>query len=830
MSFWHDLRYAARQLRRNPAFSSVAVLSLALGIGANTAIFQLVNAVRLRSIPVERPEDLAYIDFAKGASRSGNFSTRSARFTYRGWQELQKLDRPFSGLLAWSAQRFNLATGGEVRWAEGVYVSGDFFRVLGVRPLIGRAITAADDQPGCGSPGAVIGYGFWQREFAGNPGVLGRNVVLEGRSFPVVGVTAPGFFGVEVGHVYDVAIPLCADSLMSEDGKGRAASTRQWWLSAMGRLRPGWTAERAAAFLRAQSPGFMQATLPESYRPDGAKRYLRNKLDAAPGSNGVSGLRQEYEQPLWLLLATTGLVLLIACANLANLLLARASVREREIAVRQALGASRRRLIAQLMAESLLLAISGTLLGVLLTQLLSRGLIAFLATSDTNIFLGLGLDGRVLGFTAAIAVGTCLLFGLAPALRATRTAPASAMRAAGRGVTAGRERFSLRRSLVIGQVALSLVLLVGALLFAGSLRKLLAVDPGFRLAGVVQADLDFQRAHYSNIHRFEMYRELTERLRAQPGILSVAQVSIVPLSGNGWNDVVWAEGDTNKHKISNFNRISPGYFRTMGTTLIAGRDFNDRDAAGSSRVAIVNEVFAKNFFGGANPVGRTFLVEGNAGEPDDRYEVVGLAQNTKYHEVREDFVPIAYVPVAQDRHPDSGATFVLRTNAPLSEVFRGVKSAAAQVNPAINIEFTVLSKQLLDGLTRDRLMATLAGAFGILAGVLATVGLYGVIAYMVARRRNEIGIRIALGANRIGVVRLVLREAALLLALGLAAGVGLALWAGRAAASLLFGLKPNDFAALTGAIVLLAAVALIASYAPARRAARMEPMQALRED
>ena len=830
MSFWPDVRYAARQLRHNPAFTSVAVLSLALGIGANTAIFQLVNAVRLRSIPVEKPEDLAYLDFAKGSSRSGNFSTRSARFTYRGWQELQKLDRPFSGFVAWSAQRFNLATGGEFRWAEGVYVSGDFFRVLGVRPLIGRAITNIDDQPGCGSPGAVIGYGFWQREFAGSPGVLERNVVLDGRSFPVVGVTGPGFFGVEVGHTYDVALPLCADALMSESGKGRAANTQQWWLSAMGRLRPGWTVERAAAFLRAESPGFMRATLPESYRPDRAKRYLEDKLDATSGSNGVSGLRQEYEQPLWLLLATTGLVLLIACANLANLLLARASVRQREIAVRQALGASRRRLIAQLMAESLLLAISGTAFGVLLAQVLSRGMIAFLATSDTNVFLSLGLDGRVLGFTAAIAVSTCLLFGLAPALRATHTAPASAMRTAGRGLTAGRERFSLRRSLVVGQVALSLVLLAGALLFAGSLRKLLAVNPGFRVEGVVQADLDFQRAHYSNVRRFEVYRELTERLRAQPGILSVAQVSIVPLGGNGWNEIVWAEGDTNKHKVSDFNRISPGYFKTMGTTLIAGRDFSDRDTPGSPKVAIVNEVFAKKFFGSANPVGRTFLVEGDTGQPDDRYEVVGLAQNTKYRQVREDFGPIAYVPIAQDPHPDSGATFVLRTNAPLSEVFRDVKSVAAQVNPAMNIQFTVLSKQMLEGLARDRLMATLAGAFGILAGVLATVGLYGVIAYMVARRRNEIGIRIALGASRIGVVRLVLREAALLLALGLAVGVGLTLWAGRAAASLLFGLKPDDFATLAGAVVLLAAVALAASYAPARRAARMEPMQALREE
>jgi predicted permease len=826
---WQDFRYGARQLRLNPAFAAVAVLSLGLGIGANTAIFELVNAVRLRSLPVEKPEQLATLDFRKGAHRSGNFSTRSARFTWKQWQWIQTQQQVFTGVMAWSAQRFNLAVGGEVRWAEGLYVSADFFRVLGVQPVLGRAFTEEDDRPGCGAPPAVISYGFWQREFAGAGDVLGRNVTLEGREFPVIGVTPPGFFGVEVGNRYDVAIPLCADGLMSPDGKGRASGTTKWWLSAMGRLKPGWTAERADAQWQALSPGFMQATLPESYRPEMARDFLKNKLEVAPAANGVSGLRREYEEPLWLLLATTGLVLLIACANLANLLLARASVREREIAIRQAIGASRSRLIGQLMAESLLIALAGTVLGAVLAQALSQGLIAFLSEPNSGMFLGLGLDWRVLTFTAGVAAATCLLFGLAPAIRATRIAPASAMRTGGRGLTSGRERFSLRRALVVAQVALSLVLLVGALLFIGSLRKLLAVDPGFRVQGIVRADLDFRRAHYAKERNADVHRELVERLRAIPGVVSAAEVNIMPLSGNGWNELCYTDADTKK-QISMFNGVGPGYFQTMGTELLAGRDFDQRDTPGSPRVAIVNEAFAKRFFGGANPVGRTFLVEGNAGEQDDRYQIVGLVRNTKYREVREDFSPISYVAGSQQKDAGDDAQIVLRTALPFGELSRAVKMAAAGVSPAISIEFTVLTKQLNDTLLRDRLMATLAGAFGVLAGLLATIGLYGVIAYMVARRRNEIGIRVALGANRAEVIGLVLKEAGMLLGIGLLIGGGLALWAGRAAASLLFGLKPGDAVTMAAAMALLAAVSLAASYAPARRAAKMEPMQALREE
>ncbi len=518
-TFVQDLRYGARQLRLNPGFTTVAVLSLALGIGANTAIFELVDAVRLRSLPVRNPQELAQIDFQKGSTRNGWFSTRSARLTYKNWDLIRTQQQAFSDTFAWSAARFNLADGGEARYAEGLYVSGDFFRGLGVNPILGRTFTPDDDKAGCGASGAVIGYAFWQRQFAGDPNILGRSVMLDGHAFPVIGVTPATFFGVDVGYQYDVAIPLCADSLWADDGKGRASNLTAWWLSAMGRLKPGWTTERASAHLRALSPGITQASLPPTYQPAEAKKYLANKLEATSGGTGVSGLRRAYENPLWLLLATAGLVLLIACANLANLLLARASVREREIAVRQAIGAARSRLIAQLLAESLLLAILGAALGAALAQILSRGLIAFLSTSGNDLFVDLSPDIRVFGFTAALAIATCLLFGLLPAIRATRISPASVMRASGRGLSAGRERFSWRRALVVSQVALSLVLLVGALLFVRSLNNVLAVDPGFRPEGIIAVNMDFSRAHYNKTRRPVVFQEVLRRLSANRGIL-----------------------------------------------------------------------------------------------------------------------------------------------------------------------------------------------------------------------------------------------------------------------------------------------------------------------
>jgi putative ABC transport system permease protein len=825
-----DLRFGLRQLRLNPTFTAVAVLSLALGIGANTAIFQLIDAIRLRTLPVQKPQELAYLDLARGSWRSGWQPTRSARFTYALWESIRTRQLAFSAMLAWSAMRFNLAEGGKARYAEGLFVSGDFFKVLGVPAEIGRTLTAEDDRPGCGNPGAVISHGFWQSEFAGDPAVTTRNVRLGGRLFPVLGVTPPDFFGVEIGRRFDIAIPVCADPMFYEPGKNRIPLRTAWWLSAMGRLRPGWTIERADVQMRAISPAIMRETLPPAYRPEYAKKFLANQLAVTPGATGVSQLRRQYEDPLWILLATTALVLLIACANLANLLLARASVREREIAVRQAVGASRHRLIAQLLSESLLLAFFGAVLGALLASLLSAGLIAFLTTQSNQMFVGLGINWRILGFTMCMALATCILFGLAPALRATRIAPASVMRSGGRGLTAGRERFSLRRVLVVAQVAMSLVLLAGALLFVRSLQKLLSVDPGFRPEGIVAINVDLRAAHYPKERIVDVRRQILKELRERTGALSAAEMFLTPVSGAGWDGMVWADGTADPHKLSLFNQVGPDYFHTMGTAFVAGRDFDERDSVKSPRVAIVNEQFAKAFFNGQSPVGRAFRMEGGAGRPDDVYQIVGLVRNTKYYELREDSKPIAFLPSAQDNSPNPTGAFVLRTNTPLGAFYKAATEAVTRVHPEIGVDFTVLTALLKESLMRDRLMAALAGAFGLLAGSLAVLGLYGVIAYMVARRRNEIGVRIALGASRGRVIGLVLREAVLLLAIGLAVGAVLAAWAGQAAASLLYGLQPRDPLTLGGAVALMAAVALLASYGPAWRASRLEPMEALRDE
>lgn len=706
-----------------------------------------------------------------------------------------------------------------------------FFHNLGVGALLGRTLTAQDDNTTCNA-GAVLSYTFWQREFGADPGILGRHVNLDGHPVPVIGVTPPRFFGLQVGNRYDVALPLCADRLLAEDNTGRIPLRDAWWLSAMGRLRPGWTVKSASAHLRALSPEVMRATLPMGYRPDMAKKYLGNKLTSVQGGKGVSALRQQYERPLWLLMATTGLVLLIACANLANLLLARATTREPEVAVRLAIGASRGRLVSQLLAESLLLAAAGAALGGGLALLLSRALVAFMTSANNPLFVDLAVDWRMLGFTAALAVVTCLLFGLLPALRATHLAPVAAMRSGGRSVTAGRERHSVRRALVTAQVALSLVLLFGALLFVRSLHNLLTVDTGFQAEGMLTVNVDFSKSQYPKERRLAVYRELSDRFSAVPGVVSVAQVSFTPISGGTWDNIVAPDGlsAAAQGRQCFFNLAGPGYFRTMGTPVMAGREFDDRDTLTSPKVAIVNEMFARKFFGGANPVGRTFHMAAGAREPEPLFQIVGLVRNTKYAELREDFRPLAFFAIGQDEKPGPHATFMLRTAGLPGQLINRAKATMGAMNSSMGIEFRPLSAQLEDSLLRERLMATLSGGFGILAGLLATLGLYGVMAYTVARRHHEIGVRIALGADRAQVIRLVLREAILLLGLGLTTGAVLSLWTGKAATTLLFGLQPYDAVSLVAAGTLLTIIALIASYVPARRAASLDPNSTLRNE
>ena len=828
-TLWQDLKHGARLLRHNPGFTIVAVLSLALGIGANAAIFQLLNAVRLRTLPVRDPQQLAIVSVHNNNWSPGRHHGRYSYITNPQWEQIRDHQEGFSSIFAWAESDFNLATNGEARYAHGVFVSGDFFKVLETKPWIGRLLSAEDDRRGCGSQAAVISYAFWQHQFNGDPSVIGRKITLEGNPFPIVGVTPPGFFGVEIGRRYDVAIPICSEPVIrGEDGM--LDLRHGYWLAPMGRLKPGWTVERATAQLNTVSPTILEATVPEVYKADDVKKYMQYKFYAFPASNGFSQLRQEYENPLWILLAIAALVLLIACANLANLMLARASSREREVAVRLTMGASRSRLLRQMFVESLLLAAIGAALGAGLANLLSRFMVAFISTQGSPLFMDLQPDWRVFGFTAALAVFTCVLFGLTPALRATRVAPAMVLKAASRGMTAGRERFGLRRMLVVSQVALSLVLLVGSLLFVRTLRNLLTLDPGFRQESTIVAALDLSHDKIPTAQRQEFKRNLLERVRAVSGVDAAADVSIVPVSGSGWNGNVFIGGDQSRKAMSWFSRVSPGYFAAMKTAFLAGRDFDSRDTATSPKVAIVNETFARKFLNGENPIGMTYREDAFVGEPSPTYQIVGFVKDAKYEDLREEPHPVAFVAQMQDDRPDNDPQFVIHSSIPASSTIPAIKEAIMQSAPEAIIDFSMLQTQLRESLLRERLMATLSGFFGFLAIVLATIGLYGVISYTVARRTNEIGIRMALGAQRRDVVGMILREAGAMLLTGLAVGAVLTLIVARAAASMLYGLKPHDPVTLTLAVVALTIVAAVASFLPAHRAAGLDPMAALREE
>jgi predicted permease len=826
-----DLRFGFRLLRFNPIFAITAILSLALGIGANTAIFQLIDAVRLRTLPVHNPQEIARIAIDGRHGASGSFSSRYPDLTYALWEQVRNKQEGFSSLFAWSPAQFNISPGGEVHHVQGLWVSGEFFSTLGIEPELGRLLTPEDDRAGCGSAGAVISNSFWHREYGGEQSVLGQNLAVNGHPIPIIGVTPPDFYGVEVGRYFDVALPVCAEPLVNGENS-QLQSRIGWWLAAMGRLKPGWNVQRAGAQLRAISPGIFEAVLPTEFNPQNAKTFLQYNLGAFPADSGVSDLRASYEKPLWLLLGLAGLVLLIAAANLGNLMLARASAREKEMAMRMAVGAGRARLVRQLLVESLLLAAIGALVAAVLAGSLSQVLVTSMSTKDDPLFMNLGTDWRVLGFTAALAVLTCVLFGLAPALRATSVAPRLALKESAGGGSKGRSRFGLRRVLVVSQIALSLTLLVGALLFARSMNNLAKVDAGFQRDGILVTDIDFTTLKLPNEGRGQFADELLKHVRGIAGVQAAAIAEIVPLSGNGMAHDIFM-GDTGQPEgeapVATFNRVSPNYFRTMNTPLLAGRDFDERDVANSPNVAIVSESFVKKFVKEGNPIGTRFRVR-RMNQTSAPFEIVGVVKDTKYVDLREEFQPLVYTAVAQYDHPDNDAQILIRSDLSLFGLIASVKSVASEANPNLDVSFVPFHKMIEDGLLRDRLMARLSGFFGMLAVLLAVIGLYGVISYMVASRRTEIGIRMALGAGQPNIVWLVLREASLLLAVGLSIGTALALAMGRAATAMLFGLKPTDAATFIVAFAVLSIVALGAAFFPAFRAASINPMACLRNE
>ncbi|HXT33579.1 MAG TPA: ABC transporter permease [Vicinamibacterales bacterium] len=823
-----DARYALRIFRRNPGFAAVAILSLALGVGANTALFQVVDAVRLRALPVADPQHLYQVRLADMDGARGNFETWRPAVTYPIWRAIEARQQAFSTLFAWGTDDFSLTTGGELRSVKGLWVSGGFFGGLGLKPAAGRLLAADDDRPGC-APRAVLSDAYWRRAYGGSPSAVGQTITLGSRPVEIVGVAPEGFLGLEVGRSFDVALPLCSEPVFSDDGRGRLQAGTSWWITMFGRLAPGWTIARANAHLAAVSPELFKSTLPANYPVVSAPKYLKFQLAAYPGGEGLSQLREDYTSPLWLMLGIAGLVLLIACANLANLLLARATSRQREIAVRMGLGASRGRVIRQLLTESLLLAVIGGLCGALLAQLLSASVVALLDTDSSTTSLALGFDWRVLGFTAGLSLLTCLLFGLAPAVNATRVGASSVMRATSRGATSSRDAVGLRRVLVIAQIALSVTLLFGSLLFARSLYKIVTIDPGFKPDGVVAAAVVFRKLELPAEQRDAFRRRLLERIRALPGVESVATVRIIPVSGSSSGNAVWPEGNKARSFNTSLNDVGPGFFSTMRIPFVAGRDFDDRDRPESTPVVIVNEAFAARFTDGGPVVGMRFTREATPGGPEKSFEVVGVVKNSTYADLKEGVLPVAFLADTQSPAPGYMRT-VIRTSLPTATVTAGMTRALGEIDPRIGVAYRLLTTQLRDAVVGDRMLATLSGGFGVLAAILTLVGLYGLIAYTVTRRTNEIGVRMALGAGRAAIARLILRETTLLLAVGATIGIALALAGGRAAASLLFGVKPTDPIALLSALAFLACIALAASYAPARRATRIEPVVALRID
>lgn len=816
-SFFRDARYAVRGFAKSPGFTAVAVATLALGIGANTAVFQLVDAVRLRSLPIAAPQELAELRIA-GGQGFGVITGPYARFTVPMWQEVRRNHEPFSGVFAWRDTGVMVGRRSDAKQVNGIEVSGEFFNVLGVAPWQGRLIVP-QDEAGCQITKVVVSYPYWKSQMGGEPITPNTTLMIDDHAVQVLGVTPPSFFGLVVGDRFDLAFPTCTPPKPRNE---------VFVFNVMGRLKPGWSIDRATAYFDSLSAGLFESTAPTGYDADHIKIYKSFKLAAYPAGSGVSSLRDTYDKSLRLLLAITGLVLLIACANLANLMMARASTRQREMAIRIALGASRSRLLSQLLIESGLLAFSGAACGVALAQPLSRLLVASLNTSHSSIQLAIATDWRVLLFASVVAVLTAVVFGTVPAFRGTRADPNAALKAGARGTAGSRERFSVQRLMVVTQIAVSMVLLVGALLFVRSYRNLVTIDPGMRESGITIGYFGFYSLKITPENDAEFKRQLVEQVRAVPGVENAGSTSMTPLGGSSWEHnirVGTLEG------ASKFTYASPSYFATMGVPLLTGRNFTDDDTNSSPFVLIVNQAFIRRYLGSTPPIGQPVHVMPEPGYPERMYQIIGTIPDTKYNNLRDDTPATAFAPAAQlpvtAQGPGMGM-MIASNNGPATVA--SVRSALAAKYPTMIMQFFDFQQGIRDDLVGDRMMAMLSGFFGVLAALLVVVGLYGVLSFFVAQRRNEIGIRIALGARRGQVVGLVMRDTAAMLLTGVVLGTILALLAGRTASAMLFGLKAYDVATLVFAFVLLATIAVLASWLPALRASRLDPVAALRTE
>jgi len=811
-----DFRYAWRVALRSPAFTLTAVATLALGIGANTAIFQLIEAVAFRPLPVMRPHDLAEVRIAGGNKGFGVNPGQYTQLTRPMWQELRDHQQAFSGVFAWAQVDLRVGEISNLQRVSGLVVTGGFFDVLGIRPVRGRLIDTADDRVPCPSATAVVSHGYWQRQLGGRD-IDGVRLMIDGRPHEILGVVEPKFFGLAVGEQFDLVVPFC---------EPRELRRELFNISVIGRLRPGWTIERASAHFDALSAGIMDATTPSGYSAQSIAMYRGFRLAAYPVAQGVSGLRTRYGTSLRLLLALTGLVLLIACANLANLMLARASGRHREVAVRLALGASRTRLFRQFFAESALFAVLGAIGGVVIARVLSEALVWALATPTSRIALALDVNWRVLAFGAVVATATCFVFGLAPAMRATRTRPAEVLRAGGRSMTDGG-RFSVQRLMVVTQVAVSLVLLAAAVMFGRSFRNLATFDPRLRVDGIAILFIGYPSLSGPPERMSEIQRQLLDEIRSVPGVVNAAATSNAPLMGGSWSHGVEIDGAAFSSK---FTWVSPTYFETMGIPIVDGRGLSDLDTRASTPVAVVNQAFVRALKSTGSPLGMTMRTGPEPNYPSTVYQIVGVIPDTQYHDLKSATPPMVFAPQTQFPTLGPWSTVMVHASSDPEAAARTVKQTFGKTHPEAAVDWVVFRNRVRDGMHRERLLAALAGFFGVLAAILAMVGLYGMVSYAVAQRRQEIGIRVALGAARHDVVGMMMREASRLVLTGIVIGTGLTLLAGPAAATLLFGLAPRDPLTLAASAVLMMLVASAASFLPARGAARLDPLQAIRDE
>ena len=831
--FAQDLRYAARMLRKSPGFTAVAVLSLALGIGANTAIFSLMNAVMLRALPVEEPERLVLFGKGTWGGITDDLPNRSWQlFSYPFYRDVQHKSEIFSGVTAMMSlpNDVRVVVSGNIE-PEPVHarlVSGTYFSVLAVKPAAGRFFTDDEDGTPGGHPVAVMSYSWWQRRFARDWSVVGKTLTIGSTVYKIIGVAPPEFFGTSVGESPDLWIPLAMNAQLPPGWGGEKAIRDPSFqaLYILARLKPGVSAPQASA----QVNLVFNQSLHERVGPHPTEKDLsaiqRALIELTPGGRGLSEVRNRFSGSLRLLMAAVGLVLLIACANIANLLLARAANRQREIAVRLSIGASRLRLIRQMLTESVLLALLGGAAGVAFAGWVGGLLVWMVSSGAETLPLRVAPDARVLVFTTLLSVVTGILFGLAPALRATRVELSSSLKE-GRGSISTRSRNVLAKALIVSQVALSAVLLIGASLFVRSLVNLRNVDTGFNKENVLVVGVDTPSLGYkdNDARLTTLYRQVEERVGETPGVRS-SSFAFLTFQPGAWTERAFVRGRTppaNPQEIHN-NVVGPGYFATMGLPITLGRGFSFDDNATSPKVAIINETMAHAYFPGESPIGRRF---GFSAEHSGDYEVVGVVKDAKYENLREKATPMAFYPYPQ--RAQFLGDFTVRYTGDARGIVPQIRRAFAEVNGNLPItEVKTLAEQVDNTLAGDKLIARLSSFFGLLALLLASIGIYGVLSYAVARRTNEVGLRMALGARSSNVLWLVMRDVLVLVAIGLGIGVPVALSLERLASGLFYGLSDVDPLPIAAAVGILAVVAGAAAYLPARRASLVDPSTALR--